>query len=427
MRNTSLSLWEPFGLRSSPFFQGELEPSQTGDRPISLFIGRNNELSRLTRRLVSDSASRTIVEGEVGVGKTSFVNRLKAEVAQLGIASHDQPIRLSSDMDWKAFIRETLRTILRIRLGMKLDNAEDDFWKRTVALFEGSEIRSGGASAFGFGGSVNRSRIDPALPPDSLFDHLGEALLRMKQRADGGLLLHVNNLENQAAENADQLSVLIRNLRDFFLLDGAHWAFVGASGVEEAIFRRFDQVGGIFPSAEVLDPLDPDEVGRLLQERYEHLKLPKRKVIEPVEAPTVTRLYSLYRGDLRNFLRLLGEAAERLLGVAGVRPMTLGEIISEMGPEYSRRLQNTIGETDIAYLATLVSGTNPEHAFRVTDATRITKLSQGAASDLIRRLLASRCIAVLRTEGRNVYYRPTGQALIGLPHQLTLPAGEHSS
>lgn len=413
MASPALSLWQPFGLRSSPFFQDELKPSATAERPISLFVGRRKEVERLTRRLVSDSASRTIIEGDAGIGKTSFVNRLKAEVFAHGIASHEHPIRITSDMTWPVFVREALRTVLRIRLGLGLDNTGDDFWRRTVLMLEGGETWGGGGSAFGFGVSVSRSTITPHLPVDSLYEHLGEAFLRLKREAGGGVLLHVNNLENQGLENASELSILIRDLRDYLLLDGAHWIFVGMRGIEDAVFRKFDQVGGIFPSAEVLAPLTPAEVGKLLRERYRYLKLPRRKLIPPLEPRTAETLYQLYQGDLRNFLRLVSEASERLLGVAGIRPMEPEEMLVEMAPEYARRLRGMLSDTDHGHLETLVNASAPEHEFRVTDAVRSTGLTQGAASDLVQRLYSARCITISRTEGRSVYYRPVGHVLVG--------------
>ena len=63
---------------------------------------------------------------------------------------------------------------------------------------------------------MSRSTITPHLPVDSLYEHLGEAFLRLKREAGGGVLLHVNNLENQALENASELSILIRDLRDIY-------------------------------------------------------------------------------------------------------------------------------------------------------------------------------------------------------------------
>lgn len=410
MNTAPLSLWAPYGLTESPFFQEELKPNETARHPISLFVGRAPELTRLSRRLVSDPLSRSIVQGPPGIGKTSFVNRLKVAVAEHGIASHENPIRITSDMTHAAFVRESLRTLLRIRMGIRDVDPDADFWKRTVLLLEGLEVTGGGINLGGFGATVSRSIAPPQLPIDSLFEHLGEALSRIRAEAGQGVLIHVNNLDNQALEHPEELSILIRDLRDYFLLDGAHWVFVGTAGIESAIFRKHDQVSGIFPHAESLEPLTPTEVSQLLEERYQHLELPRRRHTPPVEAETAARLYAFYGGDLRNFLRLLGEAAERLLGLDEIRPMRFDEIARAMQGEYLARIKPTLSENDTEHLRKIVC--HDPGAFRVSDAAKITGLSPGGASKLVDRLLGQRVIRHERTDGRNTYYLPTGQVLI---------------
>lgn len=415
-----VSLWEPFGLRGNPFFQDELRPGAEAAHPVSLLVGREAELRRLLRRVASDTASRSIVQGDAGVGKTSFTNRLKAEASAHGIASHEHPIRITSDTTWHSFVREALRALLRARLGLGHRNEEPGFWRRTAALLEGEEVLGGGLSAAGFGGTVSRSRVQPALPIDSLYEHLGEALQRLKEESGCGVLLHVNNLENQALEHAAELSILLRDLRDFLLLDGAHWVFVGTSGIEAKIFRVHDQVGGIFPGAVELGPLSSAEVATLLEQRYAHLALPGADVVPPVEPETAAGLYEYYRGDLRNFLRLLYEAAELGLGLHGIRPMARSEIVNTMAPVYQHHLRGEIGAADYDHLSQLVGPDAAE--FRVTDAAAATKLTQGAASKLVDRLLAKGAIRHTRTEGRNVYYRATGFTLVAFePRAALLP------
>jgi hypothetical protein len=404
------SLWQPFGLRGSPFFQDELRPSQDADRPISLFVGRSTPLAFLLRRFASDSASRTIIEGAAGVGKTSFVNRVKASAAQLGVASHEHPIRITSDTTWHSFVREALRALLRIRLGLGYDNDADPFWKGTVLLLEGGESLGGGFSALGFGATVSRTRIAPALPVDSLYEHFGEALRRLKAESGAGVLLHVNNLENQALDNAPALAVLIRDLRDFLLLDGAHWVFVGTSGIDENIFRVYDQVGGIFPQSLRLPPLTADEMADLLTQRYGHLKIPGHEVVAPVEAKDAADLYAYYHGDLRNFLRLMGEAAERILGLHGLQPMQPTQVIGAVAPDYRHQLERLLGETDSGHLKALIG--RGEQEFRVADVAAATRLKQPTATKLVERLAHKGVIRHVRTQGRSVFYRPTGSALI---------------
>src|SRR5680860_147883 len=205
------SLWEPYGLRASPFFQDELSPIGF-EHPVSLFVGRDEARERIIRRLVSDPKSRTIVQGDPGVGKTSFVNRIKAEAAENGMISYEHPIRITSRTTLMSFVADSLRTILRMRSSSER-SADEAFWKSTARLLDGVE-------------------------PDALYEHLGEALVRINEEIGAPVLLHVNKLENASAQ-------LILDLRDYLQLKGAHWIFVGSRGIEADVFRAHRQVSGI--------------------------------------------------------------------------------------------------------------------------------------------------------------------------------------
>lgn len=412
------SLWEPYGLRSSPFFQTELRP---GDRsyPVSLLVGRETESLRVRRRIASDPATRTIVQGDPGVGKTSFVNRLKAELAGAGIASYEHPIRITSDTTRLSFVADTLRTLLRIRAGNAGTGGVGSagrFWERTGRMLQGGELAGGSLSIGGVGGGMSRSYVAPQMREESLFEHLGEALRLLSRELGTSVLLHVNNLEN--LQDAAGTAILMRDLRDYFLLDGAHWIFAGATGIEDEVFRVHTQVSGIFPAAETLEPLAPVQVEQLLERRYAHLRIRGRDLTPPIQAAAAARLYTLYQGDLRNFLRLLGDAADRLLGLHGVEPMSEQVVLRNMAPQYERLLLRQIGENDLGHLTRIAGATaaaaGGELEFRVTDAARILKVSQPAGSQLVERLLRERVIRRSRTVGRSVYYRPVGSVLVAL-------------
>lgn len=413
MTSSVQGLWEPFGLRSTPFFQEELRPTEGDEHPISLFVGREPEVRRVVRRIRSDPSSRTIVEGEPGIGKTSFVNRVKSEAAAIGVATHEHPVRVTSDTTRASFVGDVLRALARIRIGSgRTSRAGDAFWERTVRRLEGGELYGGGVSAAGFGASMSRAWVAPAMGGDALYEELGEALSLLGKELSGEVLIHVNNLESVSTDASRAAAVLLLDLRDYLLLPGAHWVFVGASGVEDAIFRFYDQVGGIFPAAEALDPLPPELLEKLLDLRYRHLATGDA-VIPPILPADAARLYSLYQGDLRNFLRLLGDAAERGLGIGEIRPMTAAEVMRLAAPDYARRLLRSLGEGDYQHLAAIFEAHRQAGGeFRVTDAAQALPISQAAVSQLINRLLDQRVIRRARTSGRSVYYRPTGEVLV---------------
>jgi len=410
--NAVPNLWNPFGLRSSPFFQNEL---RAGDPtyPVSLFVGREEEARRVQRRIISDPASRTIVQGAPGVGKTSFVNWIKAELTRQGVATYEHPIRITSDTTRLTFVADTLRTLARIRSASGGNHRHDDFWERTARFLEGAELVGGSATLHGFGMGISRSYIAPQAPPDSLYEHLGKAIANLQDELRAPILLHVNNMEN--LEDPAATALLMRDLRDYLLVEGAHWIFVGALGIEDSVFRVHTQVSGIFPAAETLQPLAPPQIGQLLQRRYEHLQISGAGYVAPIESAAAAELYALYRGDLRNFLRLLGDAAERELGLNGTQPMTAPSIVRAVGADYALLLRRQVGDSDFKSLGSILTALaegDPE--FRVTDAARILEYSQSAASQMVERLVRQRILLRTRTEGKSIFYRPIGSVLVAL-------------
>jgi hypothetical protein len=403
------TLWEPFGLSANPFFQSELSP---GDpvHPVSLFVGREAELERVRRRLSTDTTTRTIIEGAPGVGKTSFVNRLKSDLARYGIATYDRPIRIESRSTRSSFVADVLRTLLRIRLGRGLSNGSG-IWAQTVRLLEGEDLMGGSLTMMGVGGGFTRSYAAPQTPPDSLYEHLGAALEELTRELGAPVVLHVNNLEALTLERTESAATLLLDLRDYLLLPGAHWVFVGASGIEDSVFRAHSQVSGIFPQAVVLESLPAAAVERVLELRYKHLKRRGQQVTPPIEPADAARLYALYQGDLRNFLRLLTEAAEALLGVHGVRPMSDLEVRRFGAAEYEQKVRERLGEDDYSHLRRILAE-NYDREVRVTDAARSTRLSQGATSKLFQRLELKRAIHPTRTVGKSRYFRPFGDVLV---------------
>ena len=78
------SPWTVYGLRADPYFQEPLIPdgeAGVGARSSGLFVGRVKEIELLGRQIVGSLSSRAIVQGRPGVGKASFVNRLKTILA----------------------------------------------------------------------------------------------------------------------------------------------------------------------------------------------------------------------------------------------------------------------------------------------------------------------------------------------------------
>jgi DNA-binding transcriptional ArsR family regulator len=406
-----VSIWSAYGLAANPFFQEELRSDPAAPYPVALHVGRDTEMRLAVRHLGGGTSSRVIVEGAPGIGKTSFVNKLKAEVTQAGMLTHADPVRIVADSTVLSFVADVLRVLLRIRNARGL--ASDAFWTRTARLVEGEDTMAGGFTLGPIGLSYQGGRVPAEAPLGTLYEVLPEGVGRLSRELGAHVLVHVNNLENLGDDDARRAARLLRDLRDFMMITGAHWIFVGATGVDDAVFREYDQVAGIFPDPIVLEPLNEAEVAELLRRRYDHLAREGAQVVPPVEPQVAADLYGLYRGDLRNFLRLLSDAAALALGVEAIEPLSAERIVGVAAPRYARAIERRVGALDYQHLSRIVSGSRGGE-FNVTSAAQHVGIGQSGTSRLIARLREAGLIVQVRTEAKKVFYRPAGQVIVAL-------------
>lgn len=406
-------IWKPFGLRGTPYFQEELRVDPGARYPVDrLFVHREAELRTLGRRLGSGDPTRTIIEGQAGIGKTSFVNRLKAELSAHGaFALHSAPISMRPEMAPDRLLADVLRVLIRIRTNAGA--ADDAFWSEISHLVHGQTLRGVGVTIAGFGGSFGAQRAPAETGTHDLARMVEAALSHIHDEFGTAVVFHLNNLENLTLAGAKSARVLIQTLRDVFLQPHAHWIFSGTEGMATTIFRHTEQVGGIFPTATVLDPLASGELVDLLQRRYDFLRIADMALVPPVEPPVLAALYRHYRGDLRNFLRLLNDASESILGVDGIRPMTEGEVSGAVRDEYRARLVNDLSADDFAYLVKILRIAD-DRAFRVAEVRGWIDLTQAGASGVVARLQEAGAIRSGHRRGRSIYYQPSGSTRIAL-------------
>lgn len=208
------SPWTPYGLSDDPFFQASLAPSDDAARPISLFVGREEEVQLLGGQVVGSSSSRAIIQGPAGVGKTSFVNRLKVALAEQGVLTHEQPVRVRAGMSTPQFCAELLRVLLQIRatqestpgiaekaakLTFKGARDEDAFWRRVGHLVEGEDTTASGVTlgvpVANIGVQRERGRIPAEVDELSLDAELAQAVARLAGGGKRHVLIHVDNLD----------------------------------------------------------------------------------------------------------------------------------------------------------------------------------------------------------------------------------------
>ena len=423
MRAPIANRWTPFGLERDPFFQNELSASDEALYAAEkFFVGRGEELERVATTVGSGTSSCTVIEGEAGVGKTSFVNTLKARLAGGGALTHENPIRIFDDTSFHGLVTEVLRTLLEIR-STQLDAGIERFlkgtarteqlWEKVATIAEGRTQRGGSVGVPGFSVGTSVSTVAPQGTGDRYFDEVQRAIADLSDRGRVPVLLHIDNLENLRDADLDRAATLIRNLRDYLLIPGGHWIVVGKTGVTQDVIEAREEVGSITAQPVHLAPLSPAELRALLDVRYRTLQR-GRRFTPPVELAVAESLYARFYGDLRSFLQLLSRAAERALPADGQTPMSEAMILGAVGAPYRERLVRRVGEEALRALEGALRAVAPATEFRAADLARAAGVSRARATQVVDRLLEKKVVRRLRQEESSKYLVPTGEASVAL-------------
>lgn len=401
------TLWHLFNLRESPFFQQTLRAGQ--DRyPIELFVGRQRDAERLLRTVAgSPASSRQTVHGPVGVGKTTLVEYVKAQLAaeRPRVLSYPTAVLVqASDTADKLALK-----VLSHVYDAVVSNADDATRalppvETARQLIRAFKVTSGGGGvSLGIPGvtsvGANLSRAQTYVTPSTVqpLDVVPRLLTELAGVARlslgaGSVLVHLNNLENLTDEAADHAARVLRDLRDAcFLVGGYHWLVVGTTEAIRHVVSGVPQLRSAFAVPRPLGPLSYDELVELLGKRYEHLRLdPKQPMREPVERDALRELYALFAGDLRGTLRALDQAAVELLGYGGAgaaAPMAWADMRPVLRQAYGDELAGALTPTQAGHLAGLierdVAGAGLASAFTQKDVQTALGVAQSTASAVL--------------------------------------------
>jgi DNA-binding transcriptional ArsR family regulator len=229
-----------------------------------------------------------------------------------------------------------------------------------------------------------------------------------------GIIVHLNDLENLVTEpDRARAGMVMRDLRDIFLLEGYHFMLVGTPEAVRSIVAPHAQLRSIFGVSRPLEPLSEDAFERLLTRRYEHLRLGKAEAQPPVVNDAARELYRIFRGDLRGTLRALDTGAHELIGLTDPpgSPVRTPELMAVLAPMLAAEAAATLSDTLLEYLYALRQLDRP---FTQKDLIGLWHLSQAAVSQNLRELQRLGYVQEQRREGRQVTYALTGPSRIFL-------------
>ncbi len=305
--NSLKDIWELYGVKENPFSTSPILVIG-GAIPIDSFVGRTEHVNRLSKILGSKGGSRTFIYGDIGIGKTSFVNVVRSSAFENGFFTHFKEITTLDTWSADDFILNTLSAIYATLKLLKQKPIRDELYKKLESLFEiGRTSINAGISVAGFGGNyaVEQNPTEK-LPLFSLQTFFTEIVAEININTEKEVIIHYNNLELISEK---KIKYLFDTLRDFFQTKGVHFIFIGnltAYSILQSI-PRFSSILSDTPFH--IEVLSYEEVKEVIKNRFEYLRISKDyNIIYPYTEDCLYILYTLMQGNIRDILNSLSTA-----------------------------------------------------------------------------------------------------------------------
>lgn len=400
MENELNNTWEMYGLRENPFSTSPLLV-RGGTLPIDSFVGREEQLRRLFKIFGSRGGSRILVCGDVGVGKTTFVNYARNHALQKGFFTPFKEIGIQGYWDTDQFILNTLAGMYATIKLLKEDQwpIEKSDYKKLESLLEvGSKDMEAGVSIAGFGANYGRQTRQPGqLPTLTLENLFQEITQKIVQKTGKDMIIHYNNLE---LLHESSIIKIFNNLRDLMQMPNIHYVFVGNLTVK-SIFQSMPRISSILSDTPIIiDNLKKEEIEEIIKIRMDKMRIGKDlNYVTPYKPEALKTLYDVYEGNIRDILNSLSTA---ITEISKETPVILDQ------PLLSKTLKSVVEKRYLAGLSKrakeVLLETVKHKEITNKELSEQTKIARTNISTYLKQLEANGCIYLHRKEGKDKYW-----------------------
>jgi len=411
MLSSDQGVWQHFGFRSNPL---DPRPLSVSHEDRELMIGRNEE-NRKFATLSSNNHGVIIVEGNIGVGKTSFVNATQYDLSKRGFLPSHQTIEVKENMEPSNLVLSALSNLVYSLEVVKGRDANT----KDASLREGKQLVAntvkggwgGQLSILGTGGGVQRQETIQQ-PPTMIINTAVQTLDRWMEKARekfsyrAGSVV-INNLDRLLDQ---ELVELLNRARDMVLLrPNILWILIGKIGTFttlEAQARRVSEV--ITGQPILLKPLALEKVHEAIRVRVKKFTIRKEAKF-PLESKFVDLLYEVSQGEIRFIFKRLTdivyEVAAELPSVDLIPSDLAFKVLKRLAEQKLSQLPLTEGDKHI--LQKMAQG-----PFRIRDYKEFKLASQQALLKKVRRLQKMELLQSERKDAKTVIYRTIADANI---------------
>ncbi len=410
----SQNVWYKYGFHANPFDINPLSYNSNSLLSVSeAIVGRDfntKESKLLTSILRNPGGGRVIVTGNIGVGKTTFMNYhryLWENHAKDKLFTTDKEISVSEEWQLSHFLINILCSIVDklIQTQGEENVIKNTLFKELLALskvfyhtnfsFQGSLLGFGGG--FGKDQQVNI----PVIPETQLIRYLHETVLEIKKMGYSGLFLHIDNLELFSQNKSQKAKTFFEGIRDSIQTPDIYFIFVAKKGFFQEIISPLERVRSIFFGRPILvPPLSKTQVIDAIHKRYHLLAIEEHKMIRPVEDLFIESLYDLYSGRLRYIMDAMNMILSEF-DSGEVRTISKKEAEQCLSGLVREQVQSNLTPKEWEVFLFCLSKDN----FTNTLLQKKFKMPGPNITRLIKRFLSLDLLYLEKREGRSLFYK----------------------
>lgn len=404
MQYPSEDVWKHLGFTGNPL---DPRPLRISDDDRQLLVGRDDELHQFMV-LSSNLQGVIIVEGNIGVGKTSFVNSVQHDLAKKNFLPSQQAIEVGETTAPSNLILSSLSNLV-----YSLEKAHgQDACAGDNALKQGKQlvattVQGGWGGQFtilGTGAGLERQQT-VTFPPAPVLATMTQQLdawmnaASQKYSCKSGVVA-INNFDRLSDH---ELVEVLNRSRDIVLLrPNILWVLIGKIGTFTTLETQARRVSEIVTGQPIiLKPLPLPEVHRAIEVRVKKFAASSKAEL-PVEKKFVDMLYALSGGEIRFIFKRLTdivyEVTKSLPSTESIPTELATKILKELAERSLAGLPLTAGDRNILLKMA-------ESPFRIRDYAKFKLKSQQVLSKRVRRLLKMELLQSERISPKNVVYR----------------------
>ncbi len=397
-------VWAHLGFTGNP-----LDPTPLGisDQDRKLLVGRENELQQFMT-LSSNIHGVIIIEGNIGVGKTSFVNAAQHDLLKKQFLPSHQTIEVTEATEPSSLILSTLSNLI-----YSLEKIHgSDACTKNPSLKEAknlvtSTIQSGWGgqiSILGTGGGIQRQQTVIHPPAQVLttmiqkFDEWTQAINR--EYSHKASIVPINNFDRLSEQ---ELVELMNRYRDLVLQrPNLLWVLIGSIGLFNTLENQARRVSEIVTGQPIiLRPLSLRQVHEAIEVRIKNFASTSNARL-PIEKRFIDMLYEVSGGEIRFIFKrltdIIYEVATRLPTVERIPDDLAMAVVKDLSNRRLSALPLTKGDNTI--LTKMA-----QSPFRIRDYKRFNLANQQSLSKRVRRLMKLQLLQSERITARNVVYK----------------------